>query len=69
MSKLRNRLREVRELRGLTQVQLAKLSGVGVNTISRYERQLVKQYDADVLLALGRALKWEPNLLLVVADE
>jgi transcriptional regulator with XRE-family HTH domain len=69
MAKLRNRLREIRELRGLTQVQLAKLSGVGVNTISRYERQLVKQYDADVLLALGRALKWEPNLLLVVQDD
>jgi transcriptional regulator with XRE-family HTH domain len=69
MAKLRNRLREIRELRGLTQVQLAKLSGVGVNTISRYERQVVKQYDADVLLALGRALKWEPNLLLVVEDD
>jgi transcriptional regulator with XRE-family HTH domain len=69
MAKLRNRLKEIRELRGLTQVQLAKASGVGVNTISRYERQLVKQYDADVLLALGRALKWEPNLLLVVEDD
>jgi transcriptional regulator with XRE-family HTH domain len=69
MAKLRNRLKEIRELRGLTQVQLAKASGVGVNTISRYERQLVKQYDADVLLALGKALKWEPNLLLVVEDD
>jgi transcriptional regulator with XRE-family HTH domain len=69
MAKLRNRLKEIRELRGLTQVQLAKASGVGVNTISRYERQLVKQYDADVLLALGRALKWEPNLLLVVEND
>jgi transcriptional regulator with XRE-family HTH domain len=69
MARLGNRLREVREMRKLTQMQLARASGVGVATISRYERQQVTKYDAKVLLALGRALRWEPGMLLVVTDD
>lgn len=66
-ARLRNRVREIRELRVMTQEELARASGVGVATISRYERQLVKQYDGDVLIALGKALEWEATQLLFVS--
>lgn len=50
------RLRALRERAGLSQSELARLSGVGQNSISRYE---AGQFEPQVqqLLALARALK------------
>jgi transcriptional regulator with XRE-family HTH domain len=53
---IRVRLKETRESRGLTQVELANLSGVGRPTISNIETGKTSGIDFDVLEKLANAL-------------
>lgn len=56
MSPIILRLRQLRERKGWTQTQLAKLAGVRQATISQLESGRVRRVDFDVLEKLGRAL-------------
>ena len=56
MTPIRIRLKEVRESRGLTQVQLAEESGVGRPTISNIENGKTSGIDFEVLEKLANAL-------------
>ena len=59
MSPIQVRLRDIREKRGLTQVQLAERTGLDQATISRIERGR-GGIDYDVLDRLCAALECEP---------
>ena len=56
VSPIRVRLKDTREARGLTQVELAKLSGVGRPTISNIENGKTSGIDFHVLEKLANAL-------------
>lgn len=58
------RLRALREKRGLTQQDLAKALGTEWTQISRYERD-VNYPTADRVVSLARALRTTPNKLLL----
>lgn len=57
------RLRQLREERGLTQVELARAAGTTWMQISRYERDLHLPA-ADKLAALARVLRVSADMLL-----
>ena len=59
-----DRLRALREKRGLTQQQLADLTSMDWSQISRYERN-VNLPTADRVVTLARALRVSPNALLL----
>jgi transcriptional regulator with XRE-family HTH domain len=51
-----NRLKEVRESRHMTQIELEKLSGISRVTISNIERGTQKDLKASTMVALANAL-------------
>lgn len=55
------RLKELRERRGLTQEELALLSGVPRRTIARHEVHTDMRLRRDARLRLARALKVKPE--------
>jgi transcriptional regulator with XRE-family HTH domain len=57
------RLKEHRERRGLSQRELAKLSGVPLRTIARHELEPRMRLRRDARLKLARALKVKPREL------
>jgi transcriptional regulator with XRE-family HTH domain len=59
------RLKEVRESRGLTQVELAELSGVGRPAISNIETGKTSGIDFEVLEKLATALGVNAAVLIV----
>lgn len=63
---LGNKIREIRELRKLTQEELAMLAGVGCKHISVLERGM-KEPKLATFLAIADALKVTPNDLLLTA--
>lgn len=62
------RLREMREEKGLTQAELAKLASLGESTISFYESGK-REPSYNVLITLADILNTTPNYLLVGKDE
>jgi transcriptional regulator with XRE-family HTH domain len=64
MAKITLRVKELRELRGLTQAQLAKAAHISPVTINRIERSLVKGIDFLTLEKLAKALGVDPALLI-----
>ena len=64
MSPISVRLREMRVARDLTQVELARRTGLDQAVISRIENQVTGGMDYRVLEALCRALDCEPGDLL-----
>ena len=58
-------LKQIRLKAGLTQVELAKKSGIPQSTISRLETAYTRAIDFDTLDRLCRVLKCEPGKLLV----
>ncbi len=58
------RLREIREERGLTQVQLFYLSGIPQQTLSRLETGTTRVVDLDMLDLLAKALNVKPKDLI-----
>lgn len=61
---IRLRIREVRQLRGLTQAELAERADVRRATVSQLERGESKAVYFDVLDRLARALDIAPALLI-----
>jgi len=61
------RLRELREARGLTQVELARRAGVRQGTVSRIERHATMKIEFTVLEQLADALDVDPALLIARA--
>ena len=64
MTPVEIRLREIRKDRGLTQVQLAKKTGIDQATLSRIEKGTAS-IGLDVLDRLCKALRCEPGDILV----
>ena len=62
------RLREMREEKGLTQAELAKMASLGESTISFYESGK-REPSYNVLITLADILNTTPNYLLVGKDE
>ncbi len=61
------RLKELRERRGLTQEELAILSGVPRRTIARHEVEPDTRLRRDARLKLAKALKVKPDELADVS--
>ena len=61
-------IREWREKRGLTQIQLAEAVGARQATISDFETGKTRRIELDLLEALARALKCKPADLLEKKD-
>ncbi len=59
-----SRLKEHRERRGLTQMELATLSGVSRATIARYEGGEVRRPHPSTVRKLARVLKVRPEDLV-----
>ena len=65
MSRIELRLRELRQAKGLSQVQLAGLTGIDQAAISRIETGQTQAMDFDVMARLCDALECKPGDLLV----
>jgi putative transcriptional regulator len=63
------RLKEIRESRGLSQNDLARLCDLTVNTISNYERGTKKQYSHELLEKFCKALNCQPGDLFSIERE
>lgn len=61
-----NKLKTVRKRCGITQEELAELSGVSLNTIRAYERKAkdINKAQADIVVRLARALKCDVSDIL-----
>lgn len=68
MSPIYLRVRELREARGWTQVELAERAGLRRPTISAIENEQTKGVDFDVLERLANALGVDPGFLIVRSD-
>jgi DNA-binding Xre family transcriptional regulator len=64
MATTRIRLKELREARGWTQLELAERAGIRQATISEMETGRVRRVGLDTLDRLARALKVQPGELL-----
>lgn len=67
--KMEFKLKEVRESKGLTQYQLARMCDLTVNTISNYERGTKRQYSHDLLEKFCEVLQCEPGELFVLVQD
>jgi transcriptional regulator with XRE-family HTH domain len=63
-----DRLRAVREQRGLSQRDLARLLGLGINQITRYEGG-ANEPSASVLAMIARELKVTTDYLVGLSDD
>lgn len=61
-------IKKFRELRGLSRIELAQLSGVNVETIARYERG-DREPRISVLNTIANVLACTPNELLGVEEK
>jgi transcriptional regulator with XRE-family HTH domain len=63
------RLRELRHQRALSQVELAKLAGVSVHTVSKLERQPASCCRSRTLARLAAALGESPAAITASTDQ
>jgi transcriptional regulator with XRE-family HTH domain len=59
------RVRELREAKGISQVELASKAHVRQATVSAIENELTRRVDLDVLERLAVALEVDPGFLVV----
>jgi|GEM_PF-6299140 len=59
---LSQRIKEARQLKGLTQIELSALLNVKQNTISQYETG-ASEPSAEMISKIARALDCDPNFL------
>ncbi len=64
MSRVELRLRELRQAKGMTQVELAERTGIDQGALSRIETGKTQAMDFDVMARLCDALGCEPGDLL-----
>ena len=69
MSRIELRLRELRQAKGLSQVQLAELTGIDQGAISRIETGQTQAMDFDVMARLCDALGCDPGELLQIVGK
>lgn len=69
MSPIRLRVRELRDLKGWTQRELADRAKLRQATVSRLENDLPTSIDLTVLDRLSRVFEVDPGYLLVRVDE
>ena len=65
MTPVHLRVRELREAKGLSQVELARKAEVRQATLSAIEKGQTRRVDFDVLERLARALGVDPGFLVV----
>lgn len=64
MSPIRFRVNEVREARGMSQAELARVAGVARSTLVRIEKQETTAIDLVVLERLADALDVDATMLI-----
>ena len=52
-----NKIKEIREEKGISQYRLAQLTGINRSTINRYENGLIQKISFDNLLKICEALE------------
>ena len=52
-----NKIKEIREEKGISQYRLAQLTGINRSTINRYENGLIQKVSFDNLLKICEALE------------
>ena len=52
-----NKIKEIREEKGISQYRLAQLTGINRSTINRYEKGLIQKVSFDNLLKICEALE------------
>jgi transcriptional regulator with XRE-family HTH domain len=62
------KIRELRDSKGLSQVDLASAIGVSKGAISQWETGLVKNITGKTLLKLAKALGTTPDVLLQIGE-
>lgn len=62
------RIKQARELRGLTQEQLGNSLGMNKSTIQRYETGQISKIKLPVLESIAKALRVNPNWLALKSD-
>ncbi len=65
MTPLSLRIREVRQVKGWTQAELARRAGIRRATVNRIENARVKAIDLEVLEKRAKALGCDPGYLIV----
>ncbi len=65
MTPLSLRIREVRQVKGWTQAELARRAGIRRATVNRIENARVKAIDLEVLEKLAKALEVDAGYLIV----
>ena len=65
MTPLSLRIREIRQVKGWTQTELARRAGIRRATVNRIENARVKAIDLEVLEKLAKALGCDPGYLIV----
>ena len=58
-----DRIRDLRKLKGITQVEMAKLLSTTKQTISKYERGIVTNIPSDKIEALATILETTPEYI------
>lgn len=51
-----NKIKEIREAKGISQYRLAQLTGINRSTIKRYEENTIKKISLDNLIKICNAL-------------
>ena len=65
MTPLSLRIKEIRQVKGWTQTELARRAGIRRATVNRIENARVKAIDLEVLEKLAKALDVDPGYLIV----
>jgi len=60
-----DRVRQVRELRGISQVELSRRAGLRPDAVGSYERERSDKVDMQTIKRLARVLDIAPGWLLV----
>lgn len=69
MAKIRTRLAELREKKGLTRMDIVRLAGLSYPTVSKWETGVLDSVEADTLASLSKILECNVVELIYVVDD